>query len=112
MALRLWWRFWPPLQWEKEVRPLGSGHSSGLAPAFVLRKAIDTKLTVEMEVRCPGMGRCYVNWPRSIKDGLCDQPPSPSAALIWGCLRMQVSFPALLVSSHLPVKEEDMISPH
>ena len=52
MAPRLRWRFWPPLQWEKEVRPLGSGHSSGLAPAFVLRKATDTKLTVEMEVRC------------------------------------------------------------
>lgn len=76
MALRLWWRFWPPLQWEKEVRPLGSGHSSGLAPAFVLRKAVDTKLTVEMEVRCPGMGRRYVNWPRSIKDASVTSLPA------------------------------------
>ena len=72
MAPRLRWRFWPPLQWEKEVRPLGSGHSSGLAPAFVLRKATDTELTVEVKIRCPGIEEDIMfNWPRNVSDGLC-----------------------------------------
>ena len=37
-ALRLWWRCWPPLQWENEVRPWGGGRSCGLAVAFRIKK--------------------------------------------------------------------------
>lgn len=112
MALRLRWRFWPPLQREKEVRPEGSGRSSGLAPAFILRKATYTKLAVEMEVGARAWGRRYVNWPRSIRGGVCDQPPSPPAALIWGHLLGQASFPDLLVSSHLPAKDQSSLANH
>lgn len=40
---------------------------------FILRKATDTELTVEVKVRCPGIEEDIMfNWPRNVNDGLCD----------------------------------------
>lgn len=39
---------------------------------FILRKATDTELTVEVKIRCPGVEEDIMfNWPRNDNDGLC-----------------------------------------
>lgn len=41
-TVRPLWGYRPPLQWERDVRPEGRGHSCGLAVDFYIKKRPQT----------------------------------------------------------------------